>query len=209
MDIAKVTEQYYANNAEKLHKVVDGILKGFGGLAQKDKDDFYSLANEVFWIAANDFNGRGNFNGFLYSRLVLKIRSAMTERNRQKRSDIQIVIKKDGTKEKIFHQTLSFNAPVKSNDGKNRGTLGEITPSSFNLEESVADEIGLSFSPDVAEYLNKLPKKTRKIALMIGDGYKPCDICEKMQIEEREYQIHMEIIHTYEYRKPMEWRYLR
>ena len=43
MDIAKVTEQYYDNNAEKLHKMVDKILKKYGGLSQKDIDDFYSL----------------------------------------------------------------------------------------------------------------------------------------------------------------------
>ena len=42
MDIKKVTEQYYVNNAAELHKMVDGIIKNFGGLSQKDTDDFYS-----------------------------------------------------------------------------------------------------------------------------------------------------------------------
>lgn len=207
MDITKITEQYYANNAKKLHKMVDNIIKPFGGLSQKDTDDFYSLANEVFYYAINDFNGKGKFDGFLYSRLVLKIRSLVTERNRQKRSDIEIVVKEDGTKVKIYYQTLSLDAPVDFDESSE--TLGEVTPSSFNLEDNLSEEIGLSFSPDVIEYLKKLPKKTRKIALLIGEGYKPCDICEKMQIKEKEYQIHMDIIHTYEYRKPMEWRYMK
>ncbi len=34
---------YYADNAKKLHKVVDRILSKFGGLSNRDKDDFYSL----------------------------------------------------------------------------------------------------------------------------------------------------------------------
>ena len=43
-----ILEDYYSDNARKLHKVVDKILVKFGGLSDKDKDDFYSLANEVF-----------------------------------------------------------------------------------------------------------------------------------------------------------------
>lgn len=209
MDIAKVTEQYYANNAEKLHKVVDRILKGFGGLAQKDKDDFYSLANEVFWIAVNDFNGKGDFNGFLYSRLVLKVRSMITERNRQKRSDIEIVKNKDGSIKRIYHQTLSLDAPIDSESGDNVLTLGDATESDFSLEKFTSDDMGLQFSEDVNVYLKMLPIKTRKIALLISDGYAPCDIIEKIHITEKEYQIHVSIMRTYEYRKPMEWRYLR
>lgn len=43
-----ILDTYYADNAKKLHRIVDGILSKFGGLSNKDKDDFYSLANEVF-----------------------------------------------------------------------------------------------------------------------------------------------------------------
>ena len=89
MNITKVTEQYYANNAKELRKIVDNIVKPFGGLSQKDMDDFYSLANEVFWIAVNDFNGVGTFKGFLYFRLKNKIRSFMSQKNRKKRSDVR------------------------------------------------------------------------------------------------------------------------
>lgn len=43
-----ILDSYYADNAKKLHKVVDKIVLKFGGLSNKDLDDFYSLANEVF-----------------------------------------------------------------------------------------------------------------------------------------------------------------
>lgn len=204
--IAELTEKYYSEY--KLHSFVDKFLRKYKWIPQKDRDDFYSVANYYFIEAANDFDGTGEFEGYLRMILAKKLSSYARGMRRKKRCDVRTVIV-DGKKETVYLSTLSFDAPIENENGNTNETLGDITPSSFNLENNLSDEIGLSFSPDVAEYLNKLPKKTRKIALMIGDGYKPCDICEKMQIEEREYQIHMEIIHTYEYRKPMEWRYLR
>lgn len=209
MNIAKITEQYYKNNAEKLHKMVDAIIKGFGGLSQKDVDDFYSLANEVFWIAVNDFNGNGDFNGFLYSRLVRKIMSMITKRNRKKRADIEVVINDNGKKEIRYHQPLSLDTPIDFENGDNALTLSNVTESAFDLESATSDDIGLRFSEDVNMYLKMLPIKTRKVALLISDGYAPRDIMKKIHITEKEYQIHVSIMRTYEYRKPMEWRYLR
>lgn len=209
MDIAKITDQYYENNAEKLHKMVDKILKRYGGLSQKDTDDFYSLANEVFWVAVNDFNGNGDFNGFLYSRLARKIMSMITKRNRKKRADIEMVINDNGKKEIRYHQPLSLDAPIDSEKGDNVLTLGDVTESDFDLEIATSENIGLRFSEDVNVYLKMLPIKTRKVALLISEGYAPCDIIEKIHITQKEYQIHASIMRTYEYRKPMEWRYLR
>lgn len=209
MDIAQITEQYYKNNAEKLHKMVDAILKRYGGLSQKDIDDFYSLANEVFWIAVNDFNGNGDFNGFLYSRLARKIMSMITKRNRKKRADIEIVINDSGKKEIRYHQPLSLDAPINFERGDSVLTLGDVTESDFDLESATAENAGLRFSEDVNVYLKMLPIKTRKVALLISEGYAPCDIIEKIHITQKEYQIHVSIMQTYEYRKPMEWRYLR
>lgn len=209
MDIAKITDQYYENNAEKLHKMVDKILKRYGGLSQKDTDDFYSLANEVFWVAVNDFNGNGDFNGFLYSRLARKIMSMITKRNRKKRADIEMVINDNGKKEIRYHQPLSLDAPIDSEKGDNVLTLGDVTESDFDLEIATSENIGLQFSEDVNVYLKMLPIKTRKVALLISEGYAPCDIIEKIHITQKEYQIHASIMRTYEYRKPMEWRYLQ
>ena len=41
-------DEYYGDNAKRIREVVDRILLKFGGIYQKDYDDFYSLANEVF-----------------------------------------------------------------------------------------------------------------------------------------------------------------
>lgn len=53
----QVLNEYYANNARKLRRVVDRILLKFGGLYNKDRDDFYSLANEVFVDAMGRYDG--------------------------------------------------------------------------------------------------------------------------------------------------------
>ena len=187
MDIAKVTEQYYANNAKKIHKMVDNIIRPFGGLSQKDIDDFYSLANEVFLHAINDFNGKGNFNGFLYSRLVLKIRSLMTERNRQKRSDVEVIIKEDGTEEKIYHPTLSLDAPIKNDEGENSETLGDITPSKFDLEKYLSKDVEITLNENIIKYLNKLTPTQRKIATLVMNGDTPEEIKSKLNISDKRY----------------------
>ncbi len=37
----------YQNNGRKIHQMCDKRLRRFGGLAQKDYDDFYSATNEA------------------------------------------------------------------------------------------------------------------------------------------------------------------
>lgn len=80
--MGRVLEGYYADNARKLRRVVDRILLKFGGLSNKDMDDFYSLANEVFVDAMGRYDGAQSFDGFLYSCLSNKIKSEITRRNR-------------------------------------------------------------------------------------------------------------------------------
>lgn len=204
--VAELADKYYSEY--KLHNYVDKFLRKYKWIPQKDRDDFYSVANYYFIEAANDFNGMGEFEGYLKMVLAKKLSSYARGMQRKKKCDVRTVIV-DGKKETIYLSTLSFNAPIENKNGNTNETLGDITPSGFNLEDNLSDEVGLSFSSDVNEYLDKLPKKTKKMALLISEGYKPCDIIEKMNMTEKEYQIHMDIIRTYEYRKPMEWRYMR
>ena len=72
---SNILDSYYADNAKKLHKVVDRILSKFGGLSNKDTDDFYSLANEVF----------------------AEIMTEITRRNREKRKADRMSVSLDGT----------------------------------------------------------------------------------------------------------------
>ena len=80
-----IVNLYYADNAKKLHGMVDKILLKFGGISNKDKDDFYSLANEVFMYAVRDYDKSQSFDRFLYSCLYKKFCTEMTSRKRDKR----------------------------------------------------------------------------------------------------------------------------
>ena len=57
----EILNAYYVDNARKLHGVVDRILLKFGGLSDKDTDDFYSLANEVFVDVMNQYDASQPF----------------------------------------------------------------------------------------------------------------------------------------------------
>lgn len=63
----ELLEKYYRQNARKLREKVDKILSGFGGITEKDYDDFYSLANEVFVDVLKKYDASQNFDSFLFS----------------------------------------------------------------------------------------------------------------------------------------------
>ena len=198
-EVNQILAKYYDNDAEKLHKMVDRMLKKFGGISDKDMDDFYSLANEVFAIALKDFNGTGTFDGFLKFRLSNKIKSMITTRNRKKRANIEVRELPDGRVEKIYHADLSLDEPIHS-DGK-ECFLGDLIASDFNLEEELAEEIGISFSDRTTRYIESLPICTQKVALMICEGYEPGQIQENLHITNVEYLNHMRLITSYEHIK--------
>lgn len=198
-EVNQILEKYYSNDAEKLHKMVDGMLKKFGGISDKDMDDFYSLANEVFAIALEDFDGTGTFDGFLKFRLSNKIKSMITARNRKKRANIEVRKLPDGRTENIYHSDLSLDEPIYS-DGK-EFFLGDLISSDFSIENEISEEIGISFSDKTTRYIKNLPSFTQKVALMICEGYDPGQIQENLHITNTEYLNHMKLITSYEYIK--------
>ena len=79
-------EYYYANNGEKLRKMVDGILVNFGGISDKDKDDFYSIANEVFVSVYKNYrDGKQSFGTYLRNCISNKVKTEISKRNAIKR----------------------------------------------------------------------------------------------------------------------------
>lgn len=196
----KYLKKYYHDNARYLHYVVDSMIKKFGGISEKDIDDFYSLANEVFTIALDDFNGTGSFDGFFRFRLLNKVKSMITKRNRKKRSDITSSINKDGEIEFTYHPVKSLDEMVLGKDG-NESPLGELIADKFNIEDMLSDDIGFLFSDKMNTYLNNLPITTKKVAVLIGDGYSDSDIKEKLKMSNQEYSKHINTLSSYEYIK--------
>ena len=134
-----ILETYYADNAKKLHKMVDSILCRFGGLSSKDTDDFYSLANEVFADVLKRYDHKQSFDGFLYSCLINKIKTEMTRRNREKR--------------KADRMCVSFDVV---NDDNEKHSLLDLMASDFDtFEEVVMRQGNEQYQAKIQRYISK------------------------------------------------------
>lgn len=182
MDVVKmeqVLNAYYGNNGEKLRRVVDRLLSRFGGIADKDKDDFYSLANEVFAGALKRYDASQSFDVFLYSCLSNRIKTEISRRNRYKRRTDQMCI--------------SIDTYV----DEEHTTLGELLACELNIEKEILEENGEGYSRKMLLYLDRLSKLQKKVLNLISEGYLPNEITEKLQISEKQYTDCHAAIHAY------------
>lgn len=178
----QILDTYYADNARKLHRVVDRILSKFGGLTYKDTDDFYSLANEVFADAIKRYDCEQSFDGFLYSCLSNKIMSEITRRNCEKRKADRLSISLEAT-----------------NDKGEDYSLLDCIPSDFDTfeEASKCQENG-QYCNKVQQYISKLSNQQINILNLLIDGYKPFEIRRILEMSPKEYADNMQIMRSYE-----------
>ena len=179
----QILDAYYADNARKLHRVVDRILSKFGGLTYKDTDDFYSLANEVFADVIKRYDCEQSFDGFLYSCLSYKIMSEITKRNREKR--------------KADRLSISLEA---ANDKGEDYSLLDCIPSDFDTFEEVSkrQENGQYGGSKVQKYISKLSNQQVNILNLLIDGYKPFEVRRILEMSPKEYENNMQIMRCYE-----------
>jgi hypothetical protein len=178
----RILDIYYADNAKKLHRVVDRILSKFGGLTYKDKGDFYSLANEVFADVIQRYDGEQSFDGFLYSCLSNKIMSEITKRNREKR--------------KADRLSISVNA---TNDKGEDYSLLDCLASDFDtFEEASKRQENGQYGSKVQQYVSRLSNQQVNILNLLIDGYKPNEIRQILKMSSKEYTDSMQIMRSYE-----------
>lgn len=177
-----ILKAYYADNARKLHRVVDKILFKFGGLSSKDTDDFYSLANEVFADVIKRYDNSQSFDGFLYSCLSNKIMSEITKRNREKRKADRISISLDATNDK----------------GEEYSILDCIASDFDTFEEASKCQENGQYQDRVQQYISKLSNQQVNILNLLIDGYKPFEIRRILEMSPREYDNNMQIMRCYE-----------
>ena len=183
----QILNKYYADNAKKLHKVVDKILKRFGGLSDKDVDDFYSLSNEVFVDVMARYDDSQSFDAFLYSCLLNKIKTEMTRRNREKR--------------KVNRMSISIDTPI--GDDENT-TIGDLIADEKTVERELFEENKKEeWRKEVNEYLNSLSPLQRKIAFLLSDNNTPSEICEELHITIKHFENSMKRILADERIKPL------
>lgn len=160
---------YYSNNAKKLHKMVDKILLKFGGLSDKDLDDFYSLANEVFVDVMRRYDDSQPFDGFLYSCLSNKIKTEMT-RNREKR--------------RADRMSISIDTPIGDDENS---TIGDMIASDLTIEKEIFDSNEEEYSQRMLLYLSRLSNLQKEVLRLNMAGYLPGEIREELHISEKEY----------------------
>lgn len=170
---------YYADNARKLHKVVDKILLKFGGLSNKDLDDFYSLANEVFVDVMRRYDNSQSFDAFLYSCLLNKIKTEITRRNRQKRRADRIAV--------------SIDTPIGDEDS----TIGDMIAADFSVERELFENSEDGYGGRMASYLNRLSKLQKEVLKLNIAGYLPNEIREELHISEKQYVDCFTAIHSF------------
>lgn len=177
-----ILDTYYADNAKKLRNVVDKILFKFGGLSNKDRDDFYSLANEIFVDVIKRYDRTKSFDGFLYSCLSNKIMTEITRRNREKRKADRFSISLDGINEKDEECTLL-----------------EFLPSDFDtFEEATKRQGNEQYQDKVQRYISKLSNRQVNILNLLVDGYKANEICQVLEISSKEYANELKAMRSYE-----------
>lgn len=189
MKLNEKIDEYYLMDGfgkTKLQRMIDGFLIKFGGLSQKDYDDFYSVANECFTKAIKCYNGENNFDNYIRSCMVKKLKTEMTRRNRQKRSNVY----RHQNGEKVFISDTSLDMPI-SEDSKT--TYGETIEGGMRADQMVEDEL----SEGVQKFLSSLTETQQKICKCIMDGMTSSEIKQELNLEDGALSKNMEVIKSF------------
>jgi DNA-directed RNA polymerase specialized sigma24 family protein len=162
----EILNRYYENNAKKLHTMVDNVL--FKLKLNVDKEDFYSLANEIFVDVMNRYDDNRDFDCFLYSCLLNKFKTEMTRRNRQKRQ--------------ADREALSLNMQIGTNDESI--TLEDTVAHKDTVESTYFNEE--DYSNKMMKYLNRLSYIQREVLRLISIGYSSNEIEKELNISNKE-----------------------
>ena len=195
----KILNSYYENNAKKLHNVVNQIFyRKYGGIAERDMDEFYSVANDVFTdiIKHNRYDkSKGDFDGFLYGALSLAIVDEFKKQNRDKRATkIELldengnkVLDENGKSKRISVSDVYMDTPI--GDSEN-STIGDMIQSDFNIDTILFKDIGGFQDQRIEKFLSNLPIIQRKILEMKMEDISVSEIKEKLKLSDKQYNQH-------------------
>ena len=165
-----IVDKYYKDNAKKLRTMVDKILLKLK-FHDVDRDDFYSLANEVFTRALSTYDHSQDFDGFIYSCLTNKFKTEMTRRNRKKRQADKMA--------------LSWETPIGDEDG---GTIGDLISNGETIESEIFKQTEDTYSKAMNRYLNRLSKLQKEVLRFLSIGFSTQEIMEELHISEEQFQ---------------------
>ena len=174
----KIILSYYEDNAKKMRTMIDKIL--FRLKFNVDNEDFYSLGNEVFLDVLNRYDGKQDFDGFLYSCLVRKFKTEMTRRNRYKRQADRMAI--------------SIDSPVGEDENM---TISDIIADKSTIEKIFFEENEDTYSAEMQRYLSRLSILQREVLRLISIGFNPNEILTELHINKKQYEDCYQAIHSY------------
>jgi len=192
--IEKVIEKLYTNNQSMLRNMCNKEMSKFGGISQKDFDDFYSRVGLDISLAMKRYDSSTgkNFMDYISGVVRYSVWKEMTGRNRMKR---QIVIEKEEKGEngniirtKEYVPNISIDAPVDDGNGL---TIGDTLQSDFDIEEDLIERTIDCQDERVEKYLDSLPKTTRQIIVMKMNDFPVSEIKKKLGLTDNEYYNHM------------------
>ncbi|WP_395546807.1 MULTISPECIES: DUF262 domain-containing protein [unclassified Lacrimispora] len=182
MQKQQLLDEYASNNMAKLRKISYPLFIKFGGISEKDHDDFYSKANEELWKATETFDESKGilFEVYLKGCLARKFKTEMTGLNREKRRADRL--------------SVSIDTPIGESEN---ATIGDLLASDFDIEKEALDKIGVSNDEKVEKYLNGLSSVQRKIVEMKMDNATISEIKCNLNLTDGQYEDHCRQIKSF------------
>lgn len=183
---------YCSDNNKELKKIVTPILAcNFGWLAQKDYDDFYSIASQVVWNCEKKFSSTKvktkKFKSFLSVCIHNKVKQQLTYMHRDKR------VLKDNEGNPIYDTSIDVQIGEENNM-----TIGDTIQSDFDIDVALSETTNCGYSDKIEVFLSSLSETPRKIAEMIMSGHSVEDIKENLGLTDKEYKDCWKMINSYE-----------
>lgn len=193
-----IINSYYENDAKKLHKIVDKVLKNLH-FVDIDKEDFYSLATEIFVNEViPSYDPGKSFESFLYSTLYKKFCTAMTRGTRQKRCTKIKVEEKDEKGKVVVKEIVipdeRLNAPIRDEENS---TLEDVISCNRTVESEVFEEKEFGYSKKMTQYLDRLSLLQKEVLRLISIGFSSDEILDELSINKKQYDDCYAAIHSY------------
>lgn len=175
-----IINMYFENDGKRLYKMVDDIL--YKLKFNVNKEDFYSLANELFIDILARYDEVQEFKGFLYSCLYKKFCTEMTKRRRIKRT--------------IDRTAISLDTPIGEDENV---TVGDTICDKNNTVEKKLFEKREeeSYSEKMITYLSRLSDLQKEVLKLISIGFEVNEILEELHINKKMYEDCYNAIHSY------------
>lgn len=198
----KIIHEWYdgdANYNSKLDKLVEKLIKKYGGLYQKDLDDFKSIANYVFTDVLNRWDGVRTFKFLLYGALENKFKTEMRDRNRLKNGGtggLVVKSKYDNTtdptgelryREKEWSEKNRIETSSLEYEEQNDTSPYELIRYGDTVEDVVFKEDENCFTENGQKVFDSLSRKQRRILTLKMNGKSADEICKESSIKYGDY----------------------